>query len=219
MEFLLSGALGGLALAVLPCLPALVVFNVADDLGKRRILSRLGLFPAGAFVVFVISVLAITEFPVFFLSYSSYLDIVWGVLVVWLGYAILRRRGTFVIRAARENFRAWCFGTFMMGIVFGALWINYLSRFDPAVLEMYNDIFTAAGPATTLSSAAAYALGLCLTIALAGLVTFGAAAQAKDALQRNRTTVKLVSGGLILLVGAYLISNDVYSILSLAGYL
>jgi len=141
------------------------------------------------------------------------------VLVMWLGYAILRRRGTFVIRAARENFRAWCFGTFVMGMVFGALWINYLSMFDPAVLEIYNDIFTAAGPATTLSSGALYALGLCLTTALAGLITFGAAAQARDVLQRNRASVKLISGGLILLVGAYLISNDVYSILSLAGYL
>ena len=206
-------------MVVLPCLPALVFFNVADDLGKKRILTRLVLFPAGAFVVFVMSVVAIAEFPVFFLSYSAYLDIVWGVLIVWLGFAILRRRGTFVIRAARENFRAWCVGTFMMGAVFGALWTNYLSKFDPSFLEIYNGIFTAAGPTTTLWSAAVYALGLCLTMALLGLVTFGVAAQAREILQHNRATVKLISGALILLVGAYLIYNDVYSILSLAGYL
>lgn len=219
MDFLLSGWWGGLSLVVLPCLPALIAFNVGDDLGNRRILTRLSLFPAGVFAVFVLSVLAIVEFPVFFLSYASDLDVIWGALIVWLGYAILRKKGTFVIRAARENFRAWCFGTFMIGMVFGSLWINYLSRYDLAVSIIYNSIFFATGLSTTLSNAALYALGLGVSLALAGFVTFVAARSVRSLLQRNRAKVKLISGGLILLVGAYLISSDVYFIIRNAGYL
>ena len=219
VDFLLSGWWGGLSLLVLPCLPALIVFNVADDLGSRRVLSRLLLFPGGVFVVFLLSIFAIDEFPVFFLSNAKYLDIIWGLLVVWLGYAVLRRKGTFVIRAARENFKAWCFGTFMMGMIFGALWINYLSRYDPAVFNIYQSIFFAAGLAATLSNTALYALGLALSVAVAGSITFFAARSIGDILQRNRTKVKLISGGLILLVGAYLTYNEVYFVLQYAGYL
>jgi len=206
-------------LVVLPCLPALIAFNVADDLGSRRILSRLLLFPAGVLTVFVLSILAIVEFPVFFLTYASDLDVIWGAFIVWLGYAVVRRKGTFVIRAARENFRAWCFGTFMMAMIFGSLWINYLSRYDFAVSVIYNSIFFAAGPVTTMSNAALYALGLGLSVAAAGLVALVAAGSIKGLLQRNRAKVKLISGGLILLVGVYLISNDVYFIIRNAGYL
>jgi cytochrome c biogenesis protein CcdA len=219
VDFLLSGWWGGLSLVVLPCLPALIAFNVADDLGSTRILTRLFLFPAGVFAVFVVSILAIVEFPVFFLSYASDLDVIWGALIVWLGYAVLRRKGTFVIRAARENFRAWCFGTFMMGMIFGSIWINYLSRYDLAVSIIYNSIFFAAGPLTTASNSALYALGLGMSVTLAGLVTLVAASSIGDLLQHNRAEVKLISGGLIVLVGAYLISNDVYFILRNAGYL
>ena len=219
MDFLLSGWWGGLSLVVLPCLPALIAFNVADDLGSRRILSRLLLFPAGVLTVFVGSILAIVEFPAFFLSYASDLDVIWGAIIVWLGYAIIRRKGTFVIRAARENFRAWYFGTFMIAMIFGALWINYLSRYDITVSIIYNSIFFAAGPVTTISNAALYALGLGLSLAAAGLVTLVAAGSIKDLLQHNRSKVKLISGGLILLVGAYLISSDVYFLLKNAGYL
>jgi cytochrome c biogenesis protein CcdA len=219
VDFLLSGWWGGLSLVVLPCLPALIAFNVADDLGSRRILSRLLLFPAGVLTVFVGSILAIVEFPAFFLSYASDLDVIWGAIIVWLGYAIIRRKGTFVIRAARENFRAWCFGTFMIAMIFGALWINYLSRYDITVSIIYNSIFFAAGPVTTISNAALYALGLGLSLAAAGLVTLVAAGSIKDLLQHNRSKVKLISGGLILLVGAYLISSDVYFLLKNAGYL
>lgn len=219
MDFLVSGWWGGLFLVVLPCLPALIVFNVADDLGRRRILSRLLLFPGGVLAVFVVSVLAIREFPVFFLSYASDLDIIWGALILWLGYAIIRRKGTFVIRAARENFRAWCVGTFMMGMIFGSLWINYLSRYNLAVSIIYNSIFFASGLVTTLSNATLFALGLGLSVALGGLVTFVATDQIREVLQHNRAKVKLISGGLIVLVGAYLISSDVYFILRNAGYL
>jgi cytochrome c biogenesis protein CcdA len=219
LDFLLSGVWGGFEYVVLPCLPALIVFNVADDLGSRRIFTRLFLFPAGVFAVFVLSILAIDEFPAFFLSNAKYLDIIWGVLVVGLGYAVLRRKGTFVIRAARENFQAWCFGTFMMGMIFGALWVNYLSRYDLVVFNIYQSIFFAVGLTATLSNTALYAFGLGLSVAVAGSITFFAAHPIGDLLQRNRTKVKLISGGLILLVGAYLTYNEVYFVLQYAGYL
>jgi cytochrome c biogenesis protein CcdA len=219
VDFLLSGWWGGLYLVVLPCLPALIAFNVSDDLGNRRILTRLFLFPAGVLAVFVVSILAIVEFPVFFLTYASDLDVIWGALIVWLGYVVIRRKSTFVIRAARENFRAWCFGTFMMGMIFGSLWINYLSRYDFAVSVVYNSIFFSTGPATTITNATLYALGLGLSLAAAGLITLVAASWISDLLQHNRGKVKLITGGLIVLVGAYLISNDVYFILRNVGYL
>lgn len=203
---------------VLPCLSALIVFNVADDLGNRRILSRLFLFPTGVIAVFVASILLIEASPDI-LTYASYLDLIWGALVVWLGYAVLRRRGTFVIRAARENFRAWCVGTFMMGMVFGALWINYFTRSDVAITEIYNGIFFGVGLPTTLFHTALYALGLGLTTAAVGLATFVAARALTNVLQDNRAKVKLISGGLILLVGAYLVSSDFYYILLNRGYI
>lgn len=205
-------------MVVLPCLPALIGFNVADDLGQRRILSRIFLFPAGVFAVFVASILLIEASPDV-LTYSLYLDLIWGALVVWLGYAVLRKKGTFVIRAARENFRAWCVGTFLMGMVFGALWINYLSRNQVAVSQIYFSVFLTVSPSTTLSHTALYALGLGLTTAAVSLATYIAASPLKNLFQGNRSKVKLISGGLILLVGAYLVSSDIYYILLNRGYI
>jgi cytochrome c biogenesis protein CcdA len=203
-------------LVVLPSLLLLILFNVADDLGKKRILSRLLLFPAGVVFIFGISIVLIRAFPTVFLLDAHELDIIWGLLLVWLGYAVARREGAFVIRAARENFLAWCYGTFMMGILFGALWMNYLSTRDLAVLQIYSKLFSATSSSLTYE-AVAYAFGLGLTVAGAALLAYLLAVPVAGLLRRHRVQVKWVVGPVLALIGAYFIFNDVWALLRMAG--
>ena len=203
-------------MAVLPSLPLLTLFNVADDLGRRRILSRLLLFPAGVIFIFGASIVLIQAFPTVFLPNAHELDIIWGLLIVWLGYAVARKKGAFVIRAARENFLAWCYGTFMMGIVFGALWLNYFSTRDLVVLQIYSTVMNATGYYLTVQ-ATTYALGLALTLAGASAVAYLVMLPASSILGRHRTEVKWVAGSILGLIGAYFIFNDVWAILRIAG--
>ncbi len=203
-------------MVVLPSLPLLILFNVADDLGRKRILSRLVLFPAGVVFIFGVSIVLIRAFPAVFLLNAHYLDIIWGLLIVWLGYAVARREGAFVIRAARENFLAWCYGTFVMGILFGALWMNYLSTRDTAVLQIYSNVLSATLPSLTYD-AVAYALGLGLTVSVAALLLYLLAVPAAGLLRRHRAQVKWVVGPVLALIGAYFIFNDVWALLRVAG--
>lgn len=216
MDALIAGLSGGLSLVVLPSLPLLILFNVADDLGRKRILSRLLLFPAGVVFIFGISIVLIRAFPAVFLLNAHELDIIWGLLIIWLGYAVARREGAFVIRAARENFPAWCYGTFMMGVLFGALWMNYLSTRDIVVLQIYSAILSAAVSSLTYE-AVAYAFGLGLTLAGVALLAYLLVAPVAGLLRRHRVQVKWVVGPVLVLVGAYFIFNDVWALLRVAG--
>ncbi|HVP22790.1 MAG TPA: hypothetical protein VMS77_02610 [Conexivisphaerales archaeon] len=216
MDSLIAGLSGALSPVVLPSLPLLIVFNVADDLGSKRILSRLLLFPAGVVFIWGVSVELIRAFPSVFLLNSHYLDILWGLVVVWLGYAVVRRKGAFVIRAARENFAAWCYGTFMMGVLFGALWMNYLSTRDVAVLRIYGDLFSGTASALTLE-AVSYATGLGLTVSGVSLLVYLLATPASGFLRRHRVQVKWLAGSVISITGACLIFTDVWALLKSAG--
>jgi cytochrome c biogenesis protein CcdA len=208
---------GGISFVTLPSLPFLVVFNVADALGARRILSRLLFFSAGVAFIFPLSVSAVKAFPGFFILDASYLDIIWALFIVWLGYAVFRKREAFVIRAARENFAAWCFGTFMMGALFGALWINYLSTHDLTVERIYEQILTTTSVYVTALDSAVYAVGLCLGIVALSLAVYFLAHFARSFLQRHRMEVKMVCGSVFALQAGYFIFNDVWKLLLAAG--
>jgi cytochrome c biogenesis protein CcdA len=203
-------------LVVLPSLPLLILFNVADDLGRKRILSRLLLFPAGVVFIFGISIPLIRAFPAVFLLNAHELDVLWALLIVWLGYAVARRQGAFVIRAARENFSAWCYGTFMMGVLFGALWMNYLSTRDLVLLQIYGAILSASVSSLT-SDAVVYAIGLGLTVSGIALLAYLLALPAAGLLRLRRGQVKWVVGSVLALVGAYFVFNDVWALLRAAN--
>jgi len=204
-------------LVVLPSLSFLVVFNVADNLGKRRILSRLLLFSAGVVFIFPLSVAAVNAFPSFFTLNASDLDMIWALFIVWLGYAVFRRKEAFVIRAARENFLAWCYGTFMMGSLFGALWINYFSAHDYTVKQIYSLIYTTTNIYVTASDAAMYAVGLSLSLVTVSLVVYVLAWPAASFLQRHRIQVKMVCGSALALAAGFFIFNDIWRLLLAAG--
>jgi cytochrome c biogenesis protein CcdA len=217
MDALFAGLAGGFSLVVLTSLSSLVLFNVADNLGKRRILSRLLLFSAGVVFIFPLSVAAVNAFPSFFALNSSLLDIIWALFIVWLGYAVFRRKEAFVIRAARESFLAWCYGTFLMGSLFGALWINYFSTRDYTIKQIYSLIYTTNSVYVTASDAAVYAVGLSLSLVAVSLLVYVLAWLAAPFLQRHRIQVKMVCGSALTLDAASFIFSDIWRLLLAAG--
>lgn len=207
-----AGVTASLSLAILPYLPSFILFNVAENIGLKRIISRLIFFPLGIIFAFVISCLAIWLQPAFFIANSSKLDIIWALIVLYLSYIVIKTKNAFVIRAARDMYVYWCFGTFLMGAVFGAVWVNYLSTRSVEANLLFQNALFGTNIAGTFTDAAYYSTGIAVVVALVGLATFAVAYPFRNLLAKQRDNIKLVCGGVIGLFAAYIIWSDLWVI-------
>lgn len=207
-----AGVTASLSLAILPYLASFILFNVTENIGLKRIMSRLVFFPLGVIFAFVISVLVIWLQPMFFIANSAKLDVIWALIVLYLSYIVVKTKNAFVIRAARDVYVYWCYGTFLMGAVFGAIWVNYLStRSFEANLIFQNALF-GTNIVGTFIDAAYYSAGISVVVALVGLAVFATAYPFRSFLVKQRDNVKLVCGGVIGLFAAYIIWSDLWVI-------
>lgn len=214
---MLAGIGAALSLVVLPYLPALIIFNVADNLGSRRILARIALFPTGVLFIFLLSVYAISASPAFFISNSTKMDIIWGALVLYLGYIVIRKKSALIMRVAREMFPLWCLGTFLMGLLFGAVWVNYLSIHDLQASSIFESSLFTQNIWIELTDATFYATGLIVVLISASLIAFFLSNLAKGSLTRRRREVKLICGSIIIIFALYIISSDVWLLIRFGG--
>lgn len=207
-----AGVTASLSLAILPYLASFILFNVTENIGLKRIMSRLIFFPLGVIFAFVISVLVIWLQPMFFIANSAKLDVIWALIVLYLSYIVVKTKNAFVIRAARDVYVYWCYGTFLMGAVFGAIWVNYLStRSFEANLIFQNALF-GTNIAGTFIDATYYSAGISVVVALVGLAVFATAYPFRSFLVKQRDNVKLICGGVIGLFAAYIIWSDLWVI-------
>jgi cytochrome c biogenesis protein CcdA len=214
LQTVLAGAAAAVSIAVLPYLPSFVLFNVTEKIGLKRLLARIGFFSAGVVFSFILSIWAVSAAPQFFITYSAILDVIWGLIVLYLGYIVIRRKSAFVIKAARDMFVYWCYGTFLMGTVFGAIWVNYLSMRDYTVNTLFEAATYHRDIAQALTDSFYYSLGLALAIAAAGAVTFALAYLARNKLAKHRFAIKTVCGAVICVFAAYIILSDWWMILT-----
>lgn len=214
---MLAGLVAALSLVILPYLPALIIFNVADSLGSERILARIALFPSGMLFTFLISVYALWASPIFFISNATKIDIIWGVLILYLGYMVVRRKSTLIMRVAREMFPLWCLGTFLMGSLFGAVWVNYLSIHDPQAGFIFENSLFSQNILIEMTDATSYAMGLVVVLALASFVAFFLSSLARGFLTRRRREVKLICGSIIAIFALYVISSDIWLLIRFGG--
>jgi len=213
-DLIIAGITVSLSLAVLPYLPSFLIFNVTEKIGIKRIAARIGFFSAGVIFSFILSVWAVSAVPTFFIANSAKMDIIWGLIVLYLGIIVLRKKSAFVIKAARDMYLYWCYGTFLMGTVFGAIWVNYMSMRNYYVNTMFQDAMFNLNIHATLTDAIYFATGLATVIAFTGIITYITAQPLNEFLAKHRAQVKLVCGSIITLFAVYIIFSDVWMILT-----
>lgn len=216
-EILSAGMTAAVSLAILPLLSSLIIFNVSDKLGFKRIITRIIFFSAGVIFAFLLSVWVISAAPEFFITNSQKLDIIWALIIFYIGYIVIKSKNVFVMRAARDMFTSWCYGTFMIGTCVGSIWVNYLSMREPTINTVFGAAAFAANSPTfwpIMSDALLYSLGLVAVVALVGLITYVVSNPFKNFLAKQRMNVKLICGLIIVFFSVYIIFADIFFILT-----
>jgi cytochrome c-type biogenesis protein len=220
---LIAGAASFLSPCVLPLLPGYLSFvsGVSVDrlhVDTRRVLISTVAFVAGFTLIFVLLGAGAGFVGDLLLRYRSTLQIVAGVLLVLLGIAVT---GLLPLDALQRERRLLPFrtprgpaGAFLAGLAFAVGWTPCVGPILASILTLAATS-TAAGGASLLT---VYSLGLGIPFLLSGLF-FAKAMGAFSWVKRHFTTVKIVSGALLVAYGLLMITGQ-FTWLSgrLAGY-
>lgn len=217
MQLFIEGALSALSLLILPYLPTLIIYNIAESLGSRLIISRIILYSAGALWVFQLSVYLLSVFPGFFIVNQFKIDILYGSLVLYLGYIIARRKLALVIRAARGMTQYWYVGSFFIGATISAIWVNHLALSDPRASRILEDAALTRNIWVQLTDMAYFAGGITTVVLLTGLITFFAGQFFSKSLAKHRDRVRIPCGLVFITFAIYILLGDAQILLMYGG--
>jgi cytochrome c-type biogenesis protein len=207
-----AGLLSFLSPCVLPLVPSYLGFITGmslDDIStsRRTALVHTLLFVLGFTLIFMTLGATATVLGRFLLAYQVWISRVGGVLVILLGLVLL---GVIRIGALEGDHRLHLadkplgyFGTFVVGIAFGAGWTPCLGPVLGGILTL---AASSADLGRGLTLLGAYSLGLALPFVLAS-VALGRFFTMFQWFRRHIRLVNRIAGALLIVVGVLMITD------------
>lgn len=215
-----AGVLGFVSPCVVPLIPGYLSFVSGLSLGdidrseRRRHVGRVMLstllFVLGFAAIFTAMGASATVAGNFILSNRQWLSRIGGVLIILLGLSVLGvLRVPILSRERRFHVRrGGLWGAFPIGMAFGFAW-------TPCVGPILAAILTLAATAQKVSDGALLLFTYSLGLGVPFLITAGVLTSAFDALawfQRHGRAIEAVSGGFLVVIGAALILDLVFTL-------
>ncbi len=222
----LAGVLSFLSPCVLPLVPSYVSFITGvsfDDLtqgaDRRRIrfltVTNSLTFIAGFSVVFVALGASSSAVGQFFYAYQDWIRIIGGVLVIFFGLFVSGLiRLDFLTRERKFHLSgkpAGYLGTFFVGMTFAAAWTPCIGPILGTILLYASSKGSAVYGFNLL---AVYSLGLAVPFFLSSLM-FNSFLSYSAKIRKYMRVIMIASGGLLIVFGILLLTNNVRQLTSL----
>ncbi|MFB3881631.1 MAG: cytochrome c biogenesis CcdA family protein [Armatimonadota bacterium] len=212
---ILAGVFSFISPCVLPLIPgylSMISGLSVEQLEQRRaghlvrVLISCLLFSVGFSIVFILVGLSVGTAGQWLQAKRAILNVVFGAIVILFGLfvvGVVRLPFLYADRRIRLRGSLGMWGAPLLGFAFGFGWTPCIGPF----LVLLVSIGTSLPPLQSAALFALFSLTLALCFTLAGLL-FAYAVRAFAFIQRNYRVVEVISGGILILIGLLLVSQQ-----------